>query len=241
VNWCGSTERRHRFRTPCWKAIASPCAQSRRASCCCRGNLPFGAATQPIAPGAYVCNAQTLKSLRNRSVAAELPDAPNFRRSRHRLSPSIAATFQPAPPTPRIAPAPTFLGYPRSPARGVGTRNFIVLMGASSATGSFVRALEDRAPVAGARLPEHRRHRRRRTHRGQRPRRQQPRARAAHTRRFHGARQRRRCTRGRCGLGADQQRRAAGLHAGAWLPAGRRAPRFYVDSRHIRREPGARR
>jgi hypothetical protein len=91
-------------------------------------NLPFGAATQPIAPGAYVCNAQTLKSLRNRSVAAELPDTPNFvdRAIDYAVDP---ATFQPAPPTPRIAPAPTFLGYPRSPARGVGTRNFIVLIG----------------------------------------------------------------------------------------------------------------
>jgi altronate dehydratase len=115
-------------------------------------NLPFGAATQPIAPGAYVCNAQTLKSLRNRSVAAELPDTPNFvdRAIDYAVDP---ATFQPAPPTPRIAPAPTFLGYPRSPARGVGTRNFIVLIGASSATGSFVHALEDRLQELAASYP----------------------------------------------------------------------------------------
>ncbi len=114
--------------------------------------LPFGAATQSIAPGAYVCNAQTLKSLRNRSVAAELPDAPNFvdRAIDYAVDP---ATFQPAPPTPRVTPAPTFLGYSRGPARGVGTRNFIVLIGASSATGSFVRALEERLQGLAASYP----------------------------------------------------------------------------------------
>jgi len=105
--------------------------------------LPFGAATHPIAPGDYVCNAQTLKSLRNRSVTASLPDAPNFvdRAIDYTLD---AAAFQPAPPTPRNEPAPSFLGYVRGAARGVGTRNFIVLLGTSSATGSFVRALEAR-------------------------------------------------------------------------------------------------
>ncbi|HHY56927.1 MAG TPA: altronate dehydratase [Chloroflexi bacterium] len=111
--------------------------------------LPFGAATRPIAAGEYVCNAQTLKSLRNRSIVAALPDAPNFvdRAINYTLDPT---TFQPAPPTPRLVAAPDFLGYRRSPARGVGTRNFIVLIGASSATGSFVRALEDRLKGAAA-------------------------------------------------------------------------------------------
>jgi altronate dehydratase len=114
--------------------------------------LPFGAATQPIAPGGYVCNAQTLKSLRNRSVTANLPDAPNFvdRAIDYPLDPVV---FQPAPPTARIEPAPTFLGFRRSAARGVGTRNFIVLLGASSAAGSFVRALEDRLKPLAARFP----------------------------------------------------------------------------------------
>ena len=114
--------------------------------------LPFGAATHPIAPGEYVCNAQTLKSLRNRSVTAALPDAPNFvdRAIDYAIDP---ATFQPSPPTPRNELAPIFSGYQRGPARGVGTRNFIALIGASSATGSFVRALEARLQGLAAGYP----------------------------------------------------------------------------------------
>ncbi len=106
-------------------------------------HLPFGAATQPIAPGDYVCNERTLKSLCNRSVTADLPAAANFvdRAIDYAVDP---ATFRPAPPTPHVEPAPAFLGFRRSAARGVGTRNFIVLLGTSSATGSFVRALEER-------------------------------------------------------------------------------------------------
>jgi altronate dehydratase len=38
----------------------------------------------------------------------------------------------------------TFLGYRRTEGRGVGTRNYIVLMGTTSRTGSFVKQLEER-------------------------------------------------------------------------------------------------
>jgi altronate dehydratase len=105
--------------------------------------LPFGAATRRIEPGEYVCNERVLHSLRNRSIAANLPATVNFtdRAVDYSLDPT---TFQSAPPTPRIEPAPTFLGYRRKGGRGVGTRNCIVLLGTSSATGSFVRALEER-------------------------------------------------------------------------------------------------
>ena len=106
-------------------------------------NLPFGTALQPIEPGTYVCNERTLHSLRLRSVRADLPDQPNFADSAvdYHLHP---ATFQPAPPPSAVESPPSFWGFQRSPARGVDTRNFIVLLGTSSATGSFVRALEER-------------------------------------------------------------------------------------------------
>jgi altronate dehydratase len=52
--------------------------------------------------------------------------------------------FRPAPAAPRYAETRTFMGYRRSPARGVGTRNMIVLMGATSRTGSYVKQLAAR-------------------------------------------------------------------------------------------------
>ena len=105
--------------------------------------LPFGAAIRPIAAGEYVCNARTLQSLRLRSVTAMLPDEANFadRAIDYAVDPT---TFQSAAPTAPVHPVPFFQGVRRSPARGCGTRNFIVLIGTSSATGSFVRALEAR-------------------------------------------------------------------------------------------------
>ncbi len=114
--------------------------------------LPFGAAMQPIAPGEYVCNERTLKSLRSRSVAAMLPDGANFadRAIDYAIDP---ATFRAAPPTASVTPVPTFLGFRRGPTRGCGTRNFIVLLGTSSATGSFVRALEARLKGAADAYP----------------------------------------------------------------------------------------
>jgi altronate dehydratase len=109
--------------------------------------LPFGAATRPIAPGEYVCNERTLHSLRGRTIAAALPAKANFvdRAIDYHLD---AASFRPAPPPEPVADDRTFLGYPRSARRSVGTRNFVLLLGTSSYTGAFVRALEQELAVA---------------------------------------------------------------------------------------------
>ncbi len=106
-------------------------------------NLPFGVALTPIRPGDYVCNEAMLHALRLRTLDFALPTAPNFA---DRITPYAldAAHFQPAPPTPQAADELTFMGYRRSPARGVGTRNVIVLLGTTSRTGSFVRQLAAR-------------------------------------------------------------------------------------------------
>src|SRR5262245_26689643 len=40
--------------------------------------LPFGLATQEIAPGTYACNGSILAALRDRSIDFELPTEPNF-------------------------------------------------------------------------------------------------------------------------------------------------------------------
>ncbi|HVS53956.1 MAG TPA: UxaA family hydrolase [Opitutaceae bacterium] len=106
--------------------------------------MPFGHALAPIAPGDYVCNQSMLDALAIRRVAgATLPAQPNFadRAGAFRFD---EKNFRPAPPTPTIASSRTFQGYRRAGRRGVGTRNFIVLLGTTSQTASFVRQLAAR-------------------------------------------------------------------------------------------------
>lgn len=103
--------------------------------------LPFGLATKAIAPGNYVCNAGMLAALAGRSIDFALPAEANFE---DRVEPYILdeANFQPAASLPRHESMRTFQGYRRSPARGVGTRNTIILLGTSSRTGGYVKQLE---------------------------------------------------------------------------------------------------
>jgi altronate dehydratase len=106
--------------------------------------LPFGHAIAPIAPAAYVCNQSMLDALAVRRLEnATLPAQANF--ADHLVPFRFNETaFQPAAP---IAPAPqprTFLGYHRPGRRGVGTRNFIVVLGTTSRTASFARQLAAR-------------------------------------------------------------------------------------------------
>src|SRR5262249_32049665 len=94
-------------------------------------SLPFGNATVAIAPGDYVCNQSMLDALAVRQLGIALPAQPNF-------ADRIVAfelddqSFQPAPPTERVATPRTFSGYRRPGRRGVGTRNYIVILGTTS-------------------------------------------------------------------------------------------------------------
>ncbi|MCG3208829.1 MAG: Galactarate dehydratase (L-threo-forming) [Anaerolineae bacterium] len=103
--------------------------------------LPFGIATRMILPGEYVCNSSTLAALRQRTLQAQLPAEPNFvdHIQPYRLN---DAGFQPAEQLPLYPEPRTFWGYRRPGERGVGTRNFIVLLGVTSRAGGFVRQLE---------------------------------------------------------------------------------------------------
>ncbi|TBL68321.1 UxaA family hydrolase [Paenibacillus thalictri] len=105
--------------------------------------LPFGVALQPIQPGSYVINKAVLEALSVRSLKFALPAAPNFA---DQLQPYVLdeANFQPAPVMPAYEDTRTFMGYRRCPARGVGTRNMIVLLGTTSRTGSYVKQLAAR-------------------------------------------------------------------------------------------------
>ena len=114
--------------------------------------LPFGRAIRDIAPGDYICNADILDALRVRKVDFALPDQPNFE---DRVVPYELdeSTFIPGEQVPTIDRPPTFDGFDRGATRGVGTRNFIVLLGITSQTAGFVRRLESMLKDQAARYP----------------------------------------------------------------------------------------
>ena len=114
--------------------------------------LPFGHAIKAIAPGDYMCNSKILNTLKHRSIDFELPQEPNFK-DRIESYQLDEHSFQPAEQVPRHAHSATFQGYRRPGKRGVGTRNHIVVLGTSSLTGSFARALEDHFKTKLANYP----------------------------------------------------------------------------------------
>jgi altronate dehydratase len=114
--------------------------------------LPFGMATTAIQPGEYVCNQKILEALALRNVDFALPSSPNFRdqMTRYLLN---EKTFQPGLQVPRYTQERFFLGYKRSGNRGVGTRNYIVIMGTTSRTSGYARTLAERFKGIAARYP----------------------------------------------------------------------------------------
>ncbi len=105
--------------------------------------LPFGIATRDLAPGDYACNPQIIEALGLRNLDFDLPSEPNFK---DRIEP-YTVDEQRFRPGVQVSPSPeprTFKGYRRSPSRGVGTRNDIVILGATSRTASYAKRLEER-------------------------------------------------------------------------------------------------
>ncbi len=105
--------------------------------------LPFGVALVDLAPGDYVANEKMLAELRIRNLDFELPAGPNFRDVRMEYV-MAEETFVPGEQVDLVEQPGTFQGYDRGPARGSGTRNFIVVMGTTSLTGSFAKQLAAR-------------------------------------------------------------------------------------------------
>ena len=133
--------------------------------------LRFGRAIRDIAPGDYACNEKILRVLRERLrvspergededpegtsdqgggrvpggqdvVGLKLPEEPNF--SDAELEPYVLdeERFRPGEQVPFHDEPRTFMGYRRGAGRGVGTRNYVVVMGVTSRLTGFVRALE---------------------------------------------------------------------------------------------------
>ena len=105
--------------------------------------LPFGYASRSIAPGDYVCNQKMIASLSIRNLNFELPNTPNFTDT---IKPFVLdeKAFIPGRQVERYSEDRNYLGYSRSSRRGVGTRNYIVVMGTTSRTSGFARRLADR-------------------------------------------------------------------------------------------------
>lgn len=123
--------------------------------------LPFGIATRPIQPGQYVANDGMIEALHGRTFEPDLnytfPKEANFR---DRIVPYEINqdTFQPGKPLERYNEKRTFMGYKRpvtnsSQSRGVGTRNMVVILGTTSSTAAFARALAEKLQPEAANYP----------------------------------------------------------------------------------------
>jgi len=105
---------------------------------------PFGKALAPIAPGEWVRNAKALHELRRRAVDSAHGAHANFvdftkqpTLTRDGFAPGVRRPLRP-----QLAPG--FDGFVRSAGRGVGTRNYLLLLCATSRANAAARALERR-------------------------------------------------------------------------------------------------
>ena len=106
--------------------------------------LPFGIALRSLAPGEYVCNDKILKALADRDIDFALPAEANFADTIETYE-LDEATFRPGEQVERIESDRTFHGYRRDGGRGVGTRNFVVVLSVTSRTNGFARHAAERA------------------------------------------------------------------------------------------------
>ncbi|MBP7142476.1 MAG: UxaA family hydrolase [Opitutaceae bacterium] len=112
--------------------------------------LPFGRAIRIMEPGEYVCNELMIRALKCREVAMEIPTRANFE---DRIEPYALdeERFVPGPPVGLHGERRSFMGYRRDGARGVGTRNTVVILGTTSRTAGIAREIADRLqPLAAA-------------------------------------------------------------------------------------------
>ena len=106
--------------------------------------LPFGIAIRPLAAGEYVCNEKILKALAERDIDFALPAEANFTDTIETFD-LDERTFRPGEQVDRIESDRTFDGYRRDGGRGVGTRNFVVVLAVTSRTNGFARHAAEQA------------------------------------------------------------------------------------------------
>lgn len=105
--------------------------------------LPFGIAIRDLSPGDYVCNEKILRVLAERDIDFALPRDANFRDHirTYELDP---ASFRPGEQVARVQEPTTFRGFRRTGGRGVGTRNFIIVLATTSDAAAFAEAVAAR-------------------------------------------------------------------------------------------------
>ena len=106
--------------------------------------LPFGIAARALGPGEYVCNEKILTALAERDIDFELPAAANFVDTIETWG-LDEASFSPGEQVERADTGATFGGFRRPGRRGVGTRNFVVVLATTSRANGFVRQVAERA------------------------------------------------------------------------------------------------
>lgn len=113
--------------------------------------LPFGRAIRDIEPGEYVCNQSILDVLAGRGLDFELPLACNFE-DHMQVASLDEAHFQAGEQVARRDTPLRFEGFPRDGTRGVGTRNFIIILATTSRSVAFAEALAKRFEGASERF-----------------------------------------------------------------------------------------
>ena len=106
--------------------------------------LPFGIAARDLGAGEYVCNEKILTALAERDIDFELPAAANFADTIETYE-LDEASFVPGEQVECADSGATFDGYRRPGGRGVGTRNFVVVLATTSRANGFVRQVAERA------------------------------------------------------------------------------------------------
>lgn len=105
--------------------------------------LAFGLAIRDLSPGEYVCNEKILKVLAERDIDFPLPPQANFR-DQIKSYELDRKSFRPGQQVSRVEVPATFEGYRRAGARGVGTRNFIIILATTSDAAAFAESVASR-------------------------------------------------------------------------------------------------
>ncbi|MBF0276866.1 MAG: UxaA family hydrolase [SAR324 cluster bacterium] len=110
----------------------------------------FGVALRNIDSGEYLCNETVLAEFSKRSMSSQFPDSPNFE---NYIQPvNLEQQLHLGKQVPLYPVQKYFEGFDRG-MRGVGTRNYIIILGTSVQSAGFVRRLADSFKGISKRFP----------------------------------------------------------------------------------------